>query len=1022
MQSKGLIRTLLILIAIVCAIQLFYYVPTQRIEKDAESYAELMSDKVGEESKYVAYKSAKANYLDSMSSETVLNIPGGFGSYTYNDLKKRQLALGLDLKGGMSSVLQVDLKDMLKTLAGRNSKDAVFVQALEAAEKAQESSQSDYITLFADAYKSLAPGTPLNKLFLGSGMLQDVNVETGDGEIVRLLRQKGDETVSLTYRMLKERINKMGVAQPNVTLDEGRDLILVEMPGIDNPKRAREFLQASAQLEFWDSYRASDPGILAALQTADSRLAATMGKELSVKKDTTYTYTYDENGNVTDSTAVVTDGQGFADQGPLLSNLTLNGTAGVGFARTVLGIADKNKMSSVSDLLAKEDIRALFPKNSKFLWSYQPYEDAESGESTHKYELYLIKTQPGTDKAPMEGDVVTEASQTLDPNTGEPEVSLRMNSEGSKAWARMTTNAFNNGGREIAIVLDDQVVSTPSVNNGPITGGSTSISGGFNVQQAIDFANILEVGKLPAKTKIIQESTVGPSLGAQNIKASTTSLLVGFGLVLLFMLLYYGGAGIVSILALLLNVLFIFGALSSFGTVLTLPGIAGIVLTIGMAVDANVIIFERVKEELREGKGILAAVAEGFKNSYSAIIDANVTTLLVAIVLAYFGLGPIKGFAVVLIIGVVSSLITAVLFAKLLIDGWLSKDGRQLSFWTGFSKNLFTNMNIDWLGKRKMAYIISGVLLVASVLSIMTRGFDLGVDFKGGYSYNVQFDGKDITRKQMSTALDEAFGSNTIIKKVDTENTYNITTTYLVGDKSEDADERVNVKLFEGLNALAGGGLDYDQFLTPDSKSPIKVTSFNKVGATIADDIKNSSWLAGLSALILIFLYIFIRFNRWQFSLGAVAALVHDSIILLGVFSLARNLLPFSLEIDQAFIAALLTIIGYSINDTVIVFDRIREFLGIYTNKSKDTVLNMAINSTFSRTIMTSFTTLIVVLILLIFGGASIKGFAFALFVGILVGTYSSIFVATPIVREFSDDLKQAFIEEEVSEAKPVVG
>lgn len=1014
MQSKGLIRTLLILIAIVSAIQLFYYIPTRRVEADADSYANTAAAKVGEESKYVAYKAAKANFLDSMSSEVVMDLPGGIGSYTYNDLKKRQLALGLDLKGGMSSVLQVDLKEMLKTLAGRNAKDPQFLQALADAEKMQESSQSDYVTLFGQAYQKIAPNEKLNSIFLGSAALNDINVETTNGEMIRLLGQKADETVNLTYRMLKERIDKLGVTQPNVSLDEGRHLILVEMPGIDNPKRAKQFLQASAKLEFWETYRVTDPGIIGAFQTADKRLASLMGEELQVAKDTSYTYTYDEDGNVSDSTLVVSEGKGFANAGPLLSKLTLNGTAGAAFARTVVGIADKNKKEEVKALLNKEEVRSLFPKNSKFLWSYKPYQDPETKEFTNQYELYLIKTQSGTDKAPLEGDVVIDASQSLDPNTGEPEVSLRMNAEGSKEWARMTTKAYNNGGRELAISLDDQVVSAPGVNNGPITGGASSISGGFNVQEAIDFANILEVGKLPARTKIIQSSTVGPSLGAANIKASMNSLLIGFGLVLLFMLLYYGGAGIVSIIALLANILFIFGALSSFGTVLTLPGIAGIVLTIGMAVDANVIIFERVKEELREGKSLLASVADGFKNSYSAILDANITTLLVAAVLAYFGLGPIKGFAVVLIIGVVSSLLTAVLFAKLLIDGWLSNESRSMSFWTGFSKNLFANMKVDWLGKRKMAYIISGALFLLSVASILTRGFELGVDFKGGYSYNVEFADGAFDRDDMAKVLDDAFGSKTIIKKVDTENTYNITTTYLVGDNSDTADDQVNQKLFDGLNSLAGGSLNIDDFLTADSNSKVKVTSFNKVGATIADDIQSSSWLAGLCALLLIFLYILIRFNKWQFSLGAVAALIHDSVILLGVFSLLRGFLPFSLEIDQAFIAALLTVIGYSINDTVIVFDRIREYLGIYTSKSKDTVLNMAINSTFSRTIMTSLTTMLVVLILLLFGGASIKGFAFALFVGILVGTYSSIFVATPIVREFSDDLKESFIEKEI--------
>lgn len=1008
MQGKGFVKVLVVLLAIVSLIQLFYYFPTNRVESEADSYAEMMAERVEEPSQNLEYKRARAEYLDSISGETILNIPM-LNSYTYNDLKKRQLALGLDLKGGMSSVLQVDLREMIVALAGRNSNDPTFVQALDRAEELQKNSESDFVSLFADSWREVAGDKPMSSIFIGNQTLGEVNVETGNGEIVRMLREKADETVDLTYKMLKERIDALGVTQPNVTLDAGRDLIFVEMPGIDNPKRARQFLQASAQLEFWDTYRVSDPGIMSALQTANERLAAEKGNNVEV--DSTYEYTYDEDGNVVDSTAVAAESN-FGDSGPLFSKLSLNGAAGAAYPGTVLGVADKNQRDAITEMLHQENIRSLFPKNSKFLWSYKPYKDWETGEMSNQYELYLIKMQGGTDKAPLEGDVVTDASQTLNPNTGEPEVNLRMNADGAKRWAKMTTDAYNNGGREIAIVLDDQVVSAPGVNNGPITGGSSSISGNFNVQEAVDFARILEVGKLPAKTKIIQSTTVGPSLGAENIKKSMISLLVGFGLVLLFMIFYYSGAGIVAIIALFTNLFFIFGTLSSFGTVLTLPGIAGIVLTIGMAVDANVIIFERVREELREGKTLISAIADGFKYSYSAIIDANVTTLLVATVLAYFGLGAIKGFAVVLIIGVISSLITAVLFGRLMIDGWVDK-GRNLSFWNGMTKNAFANLNVDWVGKRKIAYVISGILIVGSLVSIFTKGFDYGVDFKGGYSYNVQFSGTDINQADLTASLDEAFESGTIVKRVDGENTYNITTSYLINESEDDTDTKVSTKLLEGIAAATGQSIDFDKFTTPDSDSPIKITSFSKVGPTIADDIKKSSWEAGLIALVIIFLYIFIRFSRWQFSLGAVTALVHDSIIVLGIFSIFSGLLPFSLELDQAFIAALLTVIGYSINDTVIVFDRLREYLGIYTSREKDWVLNKAINDTVSRTIITSLTTILVVFILLMFGGASIKGFAFALFVGIIVGTYSSIFVATPVAREFSDDLKASFIKEE---------
>jgi SecD/SecF fusion protein len=1002
MQGKGILKFFLVLLAIVSALQIVYFFPTNKVENNAEAYAEARAAQVDEKSQSVERKLAKAQYLDSMSSETIFSIPG-ISSFTYNDLKSKQLGLGLDLKGGMSAVLQVDLKELLVSLAGSKSKDPEFVQALKDASEAQKSAQSDYITLFADAYKKVAPGKRLGKLFQRSESLGDINLETTDGEVVRMLRTKADETVDLTFKMLKERIDRLGVVQPNVSLDAGRDLILVEMPGVDNAKRMEQNLVGTANLEFWNTYRINDPGVVAMFQEADKRLATARGEEIVAAMDTTYNYIYDEDGNTTDSTQVIKPANDiFSASGPLLSKLQLNGSNGIGLYGPIMGLVDKNKRRATMELLESPEVKALFPKNSKFLYSYKPYKNPE-GEVTDQYELYLIKTQNGTDKAPLEGDVVVEASQQIDPTSGEPEVSLTMNSKGAKIWAKMTQESYNDGGRPIAISLDDLVVSAPGVNNGAITGGRSSISGSFNIQEALDFANILEVGKLPAQTKIIQKSVVGPSLGAKNISSSRNSLLIGFGLLLLFMLFYYGGGGIVSILALFTNIFFIFGTLSSFGTVLTLPGIAGIVLTIGMAVDANVIIFERIREELRAGKSNLAAIADGFKASYSAIIDANVTTLLVAAVLAYFGLGPIKGFAVVLIIGVVSSLLTAVLFGKLMIDSYTSK-GRELSFWSGWSKNMFANLNVDWMGKRKIAYIISTVVIVAGLASIFTRGFNLGVDFKGGYSYDVRFD-KDVSQQEIKTSLASVFGAEPIVKTVDSDNTYQVTTAYLIDQTADDTDDQVTEALFNGLKGFAASPITMDQFLDTSSDG-LHIISNSKVGPTIADDISRSSFYAGIFALILIFLYIFLRFNKWQYSMGAVAALFHDSLIVLGLFSLLKDFMPFSLEIDQAFIAAILTVIGYSINDTVVVFDRIREYLGIYTNKDKDEVINAALNSTFSRTIITSFTTLLVVGTLLIFGGGSIKGFAFALLIGVLVGTYSSIFVATPIVRDLSDDLK----------------
>ncbi len=1015
MQGKGLIKSFLILLAIVTAIQFLYLLPTRSVESDAAAYGERLADNASASvDKDMVAKQGRIHYLDSMSSEDILTIPM-LKSYTYDELKKQQLKLGLDLKGGMSIFLQVDLEELMKALSN-DSKDATFLKALANAKEAQKDSQADYVSLFVDEYTKLSNGKKLASVFLrNQGMREKINTQSTNVEVAKILRDKADETVKLTFNRLKLRIDKLGVAQPNISLDEARDMILVELPGIENPERGRAMVGSQAKLEFWDTYEMSDqsPNIFAAFVAADKKLKSLLGgvDDVKIEYDTTYNYNYDELGNVTDSTQVINKKEdAFDNTGPLFKILDLNGGNGqMSYATTVMGLVDKNKKKQVEEYLARPEIKSLFPRNAKFLWSQQPHQDYATKEYTKQYELYMIKMLPGTDKAQLEGDVIVNASQSPDPTTGEPTVSLSMNSRGAKKWADMTTKAANpptGDHRKVAIVLDDEVVSCPRVMN-PITGGRTSITGNFSVQEAVDLSSILEVGKLPAKTRIIQESTVGPSLGAKNIRTSMIALIVGFLLVFLFMMFYYGGAGIVSVVALLVNLFFIFGALASIGTVLTLPGIAGIVLTIGMSVDANVIIFERIREELRAGKGKFKAIADGFKYSYSAIIDANVTTLLVAFVLSYFGLGPIKGFAVVLIIGVLSSLLTAVVMGRMLIE-WHTGKGKDISFWTGMSEKWFSNMKIDWIGKRKIGYAISGVLLLLSIASIFTKGFDLGVDFKGGYSYNIEFpQDMDVNAETLREGLTEYFGSSPVVKAVDVENTYNIVTSHLIKDQSDDASRRVVETMLEGLNKITGKTITYKSFTNADAKNVPHITSSSKVGATIADDIQKSSTYAGGFALLFIFLYIFVRFTKWQYSLGAVAALFHDSIIVLGLFSLLHGIVPWSLEIDQAFVAALLTVIGYSINDTVVIFDRIREFFGIYHNKAKDEVFNLAINSTFSRTIVTSLTTLFVVAILFIFGGSTIKGFAFALLIGILVGTYSSIFIATPIVRDLTDKMNE---------------
>jgi SecD/SecF fusion protein len=1025
MQLKGLVKLFLVLLVFVVALQYLYLYPTWKVEKAADKYAQSFVDKAPKGSDiYQVRKDARIKYLDSMSSEVIFKIPL-LADYTYNDLKKSQLALGLDLKGGMSVILQVNLKDFVSSLSNEN-KDAKFRKALDNAEKALASSQDDYITLFQNEWEKIAEGDKLAKVFINNPALRNtLNFNTSDDEVINYIREKSNETVKLTFNMLKQRIDKLGVVQPNISLDEKRNLILVELPGIDNPERARKFLQASAKLEFWNVYRMSDPGIYDAFMLADRKLKAEMDltqtevKKDSVQYDTVFTPVMDSLGNKVDSTMKLVEKKNVqGDFGPLLSKLQISVNAAQGGDTPICGFADVNKRSAITEMLERPDIKSLFPKDLFFRWSMKPTKDRESDKFTSIYELYILKKESGTDKAPLEGDRVVNSNASIDQRSGaEVEVTLAMDQKGAKKWGEMTTIAANDKNRPIAIVLDEEVVSAPSVRV-PILDGNSSITGGYTMQEAQDFSRILEIGKLPAKPQIIQESTVGPSLGADNIAKSINSLLIGFALVLIFMVFYYGSSGIIAILALLLNVFFIFGVLASIGTVLTLPGFAGIALTMGMAIDANVIINERVREELRAGRSLWDSIENGYKHSYSAIIDGQVTTLLIGIVLAYFGLGPIKGFAVVLIVGILLSLFTSVLISKMLFDWWVKTKNKTVSFWIPLTKNSLAHLNVDWIGKRKIAYVISGTLILVSLISMLTRGFELGVDFKGGYSYNIEFTGqKNVDVKEVRKVLGEAFGGSPVVKAVDVENTLNVVTSYNIGDNSENAADKVSGKLFEGLSKIYPD-MNKEKFLKEYTKDDIHITSSTKVGASIADDITKSAFLAGILALLAIFVYILIRFSKWQYSLGGVVSLFHDAFITLGMFSLLRGVLPFSLEIDQAVIASILTLIGYSINDTVIVYDRIRENLLLYRDKPVDEILNSAINSTFSRTTVTSLVTLFTIVVVLFFGGSSIKGFAFAMSFGIIIGTYSSIFVATPIARDFSPDLKPAVKKSSFSRAK----
>lgn len=1030
MQGKGIIKFFLILFAVVSAYQYMLIYPAWKVEQQAEKYAEevrLRGTDLNEQDSL--YREARIAYLDSMSSENVFRIPL-FKSYSYEELKAQQLALGLDLKGGLSALLQVDVKSLLENLS-RNSNDGTFRQALNNAEDVMMQQGTDFITAFGSEWSKLANGKDLASIFARNEVLaEDIDFNSSDNTVISVLRAKANETVDLTYRRLKDRIDKFGVVQPNISLDESRGIIMVELPGVENYERARNYLQAQANLEFWNVYRVTDNNLISLFSQANERLrqiqsgdTAALNQDVELtKKDTIVTAVLDSLGNPTgDSTIQIVDvpeEENPFESGPLFRVFQPNLTGALGLA--AMGEAEKNRRNIVMEYLNTPEVKSLFPSDIEFMWSSEPVRDFNTGEPTRNYILYAIKKGRANAEAPLSGEHVVRATAAPDPITNEVAVSLNMDNQGARIWADMTTKAAQDNNREIAIVLDDEVVSAPRVNT-PITGGSSSITGNFSVQEGNDLASILEVGKLPAKTKIISESLVGPSLGKQNIQKSVISLLIGFFMVMVFMLYYYSGGGVVSILALFSNMFFLFGALASYGTVLTLPGFAGIILTIGMAVDANVIIYERIKEELRAGKNILNAVKDGFTQSYSAIIDANVTTLLIGFILAYFGVGPIKGFAVVLIWGVIFSFITAVWVSHLIIDYWNSRPNKSVTFWRPSTRNLLANLQIDWLGYRKRSYLFSGIFVLIGLISIFTRGFDLGLDFKGGYSYNVEFaEDVDVNSQILTDALTDKFDGAPMVKAIDVGNRFNISTAYLIDDPSEDAADRVMMALYEGVNDVVGGGLNFESFSSTGSQGT-HIISSSQVGPTIAEDIINSSWKAVLFAIIGIFVYIFIRFSKWQFSIGAVIPLMVDTLTLLGIFSLLHGILPFSMEIDQAFIAAILTVIGYSVNDTVIVFDRIRENFNSYSKKSRYELINDAINSTMSRTLVTSGTTLSAILFLLILGGSSIKGFAFAIVLGIIIGTYSSVFLASPLLYDFLGGGKDKESAEKKKEAKPEV-
>ncbi|KPM30629.1 Bifunctional preprotein translocase subunit SecD/SecF [Croceitalea dokdonensis DOKDO 023] len=974
MQNKGLIKLFALLFGLVSIYQLSYTFITAKVESDAEKFAITQISEAEED--YVAKREAlEASYLDSIGGNPIL------GYTSYEDAKTKELNKGLDLKGGINVTLQISVKDILKGLAN-NTKNPVFNKALADAEEASKSSDETYLNLFFDAFDAIKGDTKLASpdIFANKGLSDVINFQMTDDQVKPIIRTKIDESIVSAFEVLRKRIDGFGVTQPNIQREGNSGRILVELPGAKDVARAQELLSSTAQLEFWETYPQSNQSLGRFFFDANEKL-----KEILEPEEEAEVETKPESEIDSLLSDVAQDSIDTAPQSNPLLGKIIPASPGSN-AIAVVAVTDT---AEVGAYLKMPEIRRLLPADVQFTkFAFEkPPKDAEVAE------LYALKSN--RDNTPrISGDVVSDAQDVFD-QFNKPAVSMTMNTRGAKLWEKLTGDAFNNQ-TGIAIVLDNKVYTAPGVSTGPISGGRSEITGSFTINETKDIANVLRAGKLPASAEIIQSEVVGPSLGQEAIDSGFMSFMIAMAFVLVWMIFYYGKAGAFADIALVLNIILIFGVLTSLGAVLTLPGIAGIVLTIGMSVDANVLIFERIKEELDRGKGKAQAVADGFSNALSSILDANITTGLTAIILFIFGSGPIKGFATTLLIGIVTSLFTAIFITRLLVDWYISKKGRDLQFSTAATKGLFKNMNINFLGKRKIAYVISGILVTVGVVSLFTTGLQQGVDFVGGRSYQVRFE-QAVSPSEIASELNTVFGSGTNVKTFGDANQIKITTPYKVDVEGIEVDAEIQDKLYNALLKYLPDGTSFEDFTVGASDKAIGIMQSVKVGPTIADDIKKNAFLAILGSLAVVFLYILFRFRKWQFSLGAVMAVFHDVLIVLGIFSLTGAIMPFNMEIDQAFIAAILTVIGYSLNDTVVVFDRIREIIGLKGWNNGNNV-NEALNSTLSRTLNTSLTTLIVLLAIFVFGGESLRGFMFAMIVGVLVGTYSSVFIATPIM------------------------
>ena len=975
MQSKGAVKLFAIFLVVACIYQLSFSFITRGVEKAAAEYAAAF-----DESEQAAKESY---YLDSIQNEPVFNLLG-LKKFTYKECKEKEVNLGLDLKGGMNVMLEIEVQDLVKSLAGESKEDPAFVEALAQANEALKAGTNDYIGEFAKAYEKTSNGGSLAAIFVSPDR-KDITPNSSNDEVVKVLRNETDAAIAASFNILRSRIDHFGVTQPNIQRLPNSNRIMVELPGVKEPERVRKLLQGSASLEFWVVYDAQE--VLPILAEADQLLKGAQAEESAVEATAEKAEGLAAEVAEKSESAEENVSRFSRSENPLFALLDPSYSGGC-----IVGAATSADRAVINEYLARPEIKNLLPADLALMWGVKGEEYAGG-----RFLLYALRSVDG--KPSMDGSAVSTAQENYSQNGSAAEVNLTMTSDGASAWAQLTGQ---NVGRPIAIVLDGFVYSAPNVSN-KIEGGNSVITGNFTIQEAQDLANVLKSGKVPAPARIIQDTVVGPSLGEESINAGMISFLLAFLLVLLYMGLFYKTAGWLADLALILNIFLLMGVLVSFGAVLTLPGIAGIVLTMGMAVDANVIIYERIKEELRAGKGMAMAIKDGFSNAYSAIIDGQLTTIITGIVLFVFGTGPVQGFATTLVIGILTSLFCAIFITRMLIE-WVEAKWGKISFSRSWSENWLANVSFDFIGKRKSAYILSASLILLSVISLATLGLNTGVDFTGGRTYVVRFD-QNVSAEEVRSALekalvsDDATMSSLEVKQYGDENQMRIMTQYKYDDTSEETTAEVDALIYEAVKGFYSYPISLDAFVSTQ-EDVNGIISSEKIGPAIAKDMVFNAFYAVLFSLIAIGLYITIRFKHWQWATGATLALAHNVFLVIGIFSMLYAVMPFNLEVNQAFIAAILTIIGYSINDTVVIFDRIREYITLFPKRDMRSNINQAICSTLSRTLNTSGTTLVTLLAIFIFGGETLRGFIFALLLGVVIGTYSSVFVATPIAYD----------------------